>query len=103
MKPKNLLNELADLKVKSVEFSGGGEPTTHPDIIEIIRHAKSLGLNIGIVTNGNSLEKLFPVLDAFTFIRISLDAATKDKYQFVHGVNTFESVINNISVMINLS
>ena len=99
-----MLNELADLKVKSVEFSGGGEPTTHPDIIEIIRHEKSLGLNIGIVTNGNSLEKLFPVLDAFTFIRISLDAATtKDKYQFVHGVNTFESVINNISVMINLS
>lgn len=98
-----MLNELADPKVKSVEFSGGGEPTTHPDIIEIIRHAKSLGLNIGIVTNGNSLEKLFPVLDAFTFIRISLDAATKDKYQFVHGVNTFESVINNISVMINLS
>ena len=99
---KSVLEELKALGVKAIEFSGGGEPTTHPDIVDIINYTYNLGFDIGIVTNGNLLNKLYSVLDKFSFIRISLDSASPDTYEKVHGVNTFDIVINNIRGAVDL-
>ena len=92
---KSLLDELKSMGVKAVELSGGGKPTTHPDIKEIVKHAYNLGLNLGLVTNGYLLDRLEGCYSMFTFIRISLDAATAETYEQVHGVNYFDTVIAN--------
>lgn len=97
---KEILKELKEIGVKAVEFSGGGEPTTHPDIVEIIKYANHLGFDIGIVTNGYLLDKLVGCYDMFKFIRISVDAATSETYYLNHGVDYFDTVINNLKKVV---
>lgn len=82
------LDEMARLGVKSVMFAGEGEPLLHPDIEQIAAHAKKVGIDASITTNGMTgtremWEKLLPSL---TWIRFSIDAATDETYQAVHGV-----------------
>ena len=79
--PKNkcleLLEDFADLGVRGVEFTGGGEPSIHPDAAEIFARCRSLGLEASLVTNGQKLpEALDATLTEFSWIRFSIDAAT---------------------------
>ncbi|MBE5913078.1 MAG: radical SAM protein [Pseudobutyrivibrio ruminis] len=97
---KRLLIELKVLGVKSIEFSGGGEPTTHDDIREIVKYAYELGFDIGIVTNGLLLNRLSGMYHMFKFIRVSVDAATPELYKKIHGVDCFDKVINNIRMVV---
>ena len=61
--------------IRTVEFSGGGEPTLHPDFNAITHFAKGLGLRLGLITNGLRL-KYIPehVLKCYDWIRISMVA-----------------------------
>lgn len=93
---KNVIKELYDNGTKAVEFTGGGEPTTHPDICEILEYSVSLGLDVGLITNGLLLDKLIHVVKKLKFVRVSLDAACKETYKKVHGVDSFDKVIENI-------
>ena len=96
IRAKQLIDELNNLGVKGIELSGGGEPTTHPNIKEIVTYAYKLGMDIGIVTNGCLLEQLEECYHMFTFIRVSIDAATPETYKKVHGVDCFHKVVENL-------
>ncbi len=98
---KSLLKELNELGVKAIEFSGGGEPTTHPDFFNIVSFALELGFEVGVVTNGLLIDKIFEIANKLKFIRISLDAASSEVYKKVHGVDAFDQVIQNIRLLIN--
>src|SRR6185436_8088075 len=39
-----ILNDCAALGVKAVQFTGGGEPTVHPEHMKLFNHALGLGL-----------------------------------------------------------
>lgn len=79
-KAVEILDDCAALGVEAIEFTGGGEPTVHPDCMRIIEHAQGLGMKTGLVTNG---VKLAPhsALDRLSWLRISLDAGTPETYQ----------------------
>jgi len=94
---KNLLLELKTIGVKGIEFSGGGEPLTHPQIEQILKFVQSQKIELGIVTNGLLLNKIFNYISTLKFLRISLDAATPETYNIVHGCNEFDTVIKNVS------
>ena len=96
-----LFDELKELGVKGIEFTGGGEPLTHPNCVEIISYAIECGFNVGIVTNGLLLEKIEEIIDKLTFVRVSLDAGTSETYKYVHGVDTFDKVISNLKNIIS--
>lgn len=66
--------------IKTIEFSGGGEPTLHLRFPEIIRFAKARGLRLGLITNGLKLKDL-PESDLalFDWIRISMVALDYQK------------------------
>ena len=93
------------------ELVGGGEPTAHAKIAEIITGIAEIAEtgrerpHIGMVTNGVLLERIFPVAHHLDFIRVSLDAATAPLYESLHGVspvvNHFDRVIRNIRNLIN--
>ncbi len=70
---------LADAGFEKITFVGG-EPTLCPWLTDLIREAKILGMNTGIVTNGSKLSKeylseLRPWLD---WIGISVDSLQHD-------------------------
>ena len=50
-KLKEILTQMSEMGVWAVAITGG-EPTLHPDFVEIVNHAHKCGLLIGIATNG---------------------------------------------------
>lgn len=80
-KALEILDDCARLGVKAIQFTGGGEPTVHPDWQAIIRHAQGLGLQTGLVTNGVRLGDDAELLERLTWVRISLDAGHPETYE----------------------
>jgi MoaA/NifB/PqqE/SkfB family radical SAM enzyme len=81
-KALEILDDCAAAGVEAIEFTGGGEPTVHPEWVRIIGHAQSLGMQTGLVTNGVRL-KPDPVVERLTWLRISIDAGRAETYQRV--------------------
>lgn len=81
------LAEMAKKGLRSVIVIGGGEPTVYPKFAESIRHMKSLGLKLGIVTNGSGMEKIGEVADVFDaqdWVRLSLDSGSNEVFEAMH-------------------
>jgi len=77
---KNAIIDFNNLGLQSIEITGGGEPTLHPKINELIRFAYSLGLKIGLITNGIALDNVSQKnLDKLSWLRISLNGIDEDK------------------------
>ena len=51
-----LIEALISLNIKSVEFSGGGEPTIHPKFLTLVNRMINEGIEMGLLTNGTMLE-----------------------------------------------
>ena len=80
---RDRLFEAKQLGVKSVMFGGTGEPLVHKRISEITNSAADAGLDVAFTTNGVLLDKLLPV-DRCTWIKVSLNAGTRDSYSAIH-------------------
>ena len=68
----------------------GGEPTMHPYLYTAVVKANKYGLKQCIYTNGSILDakKIKAIMsNNVSFIRISLDAVTKEIHQIHHGYN----------------
>ena len=79
------IDELATLGVEAIEFSGGGEPTLHPDCFTIAEYAVKKGLKVGLLTNGAKFD--FDKIKYFSYIRIGLDAIDAVGYYKMKGGN----------------
>eukprot|EP01138_Halocafeteria_seosinensis_P000150 gb/GECG01000156.1/.p1 GENE.gb/GECG01000156.1/~~gb/GECG01000156.1/.p1 ORF type:complete len:470 (+),score=45.66 gb/GECG01000156.1/:1-1410(+) len=81
-----LIRHFASAGVNKVRFTGG-EPLVRPDIARIVEDTvKQTGItNIGITTNGVTLEKkLQPLVDAgLKHINISLDTLKRDRFTYI--------------------
>jgi MoaA/NifB/PqqE/SkfB family radical SAM enzyme len=82
-----LIEDLAGGGTKSVTFTGGGEPLINPAAPEAIRRAYSLGMRVGLVTNGGLLDKKKNkiIVSCCDFVRISLDAADEKSHNKLHN------------------
>lgn len=99
-KVKEFLAEAKEKGLKSVMFSGEGEPLLHKDIAQIITSAKKSGLDTAVTSNGVLFEpelarKILPFLDWF---RISFNAGDQKTYALVHQTKSqdFNKVLSNI-------
>jgi MoaA/NifB/PqqE/SkfB family radical SAM enzyme len=83
----DLLDELAAGGTRAVTFTGGGEPTLHPDLPEMIRRATDAGLAAALITNGLSVsdEVIDTAASRCSWVRVSLDAGTQEGYALSHG------------------
>jgi len=73
----------------------GGEPTLHPQIEEMLKNLKQLGLFTHIATNGSNPDKiraLIPYLDAIT---ISLDHFSAEVHDKLRERKVFEKAIES--------
>lgn len=66
------LESFRKLGTKSIEKSGGGDPTLYPHIDKSIQYAKDLGYNIGLITNGLDTSPLGDI-SRLSWMRISLN------------------------------
>jgi MoaA/NifB/PqqE/SkfB family radical SAM enzyme len=64
-----LIEDLAYVGTKAITWTGGGEPSLHPDFPEFTRHAHESGLEQGLFTNGLLMPRYDPSL--FKWIRVS--------------------------------
>lgn len=71
----DLLRELRRSGLKTVEWTGGGDPTLYEDIQEAIFAARTLGLKQGFITNGILLSKKITqsLLNKLWWVRISMN------------------------------
>lgn len=104
-----VIKEMAKRGVKSVAFTGGGEPFMNPATTDAIRLAKSLKMDVGLVTNGELLDlaKCKAIINNCSYVRISLDAATERTHRLVHASKScpkgaFKRIVNNIGMLVGL-
>jgi len=96
-----LLEELKAAGLKSLLYSGEGEPLLHPDIDEFVIHAKNIGIDVGMYTNGHFLSKDLAgkIMPSLTFVRFSFSGGSDKNYAEVHNVKAgiFDRVVENIT------
>jgi MoaA/NifB/PqqE/SkfB family radical SAM enzyme len=80
-----LVKELADYGIRSITWSGGGEPTLHPDFYQII---DSTALDQGLYTHGGHINQPRAALlkQKCKWVYVSLDYPDADSYAKGKGV-----------------
>lgn len=90
--------EFAAVGGRAITFSGGGEPTLHPDFARCMLRCREVGLEVGLMTNGAYEDALNPVIaNNAQWVRISLDTLDRTHYKQWKGVDRLDQVLNNVS------
>lgn len=78
-----ILDDCAEMGVKAIQLTGGGEPTVHPRFGDVVSAILERGMRWALVTNGviNKWD-----LSSATWVRVSLDCATRETYASVRQV-----------------
>jgi organic radical activating enzyme len=75
-KVKQALDSFKKIGIAGIEFTGGGEPTLHPDFPELVKYAYDLGFSLGICTNGKILGKKGrfdkEIISMFSWVRLGM-------------------------------
>jgi MoaA/NifB/PqqE/SkfB family radical SAM enzyme len=95
---KRIVVQLVDADVRSITWTGGGEPTLHPDFDDIVEFAWAWRISQGLYTHGGHItEKRAALLkETLTFVYVSLDAATAEAYKRDKGVNRFAAACEGV-------
>ena len=102
---EGLLDSLKSCGVKGINYTGGGEPTTHKNFDKIIELTHKKGFSIGLICNGSMFHKwnMRMLLPMFTWIRISLDAYSTETHKKTHGKTAnFERTVKNLKLLSTL-
>lgn len=81
-----------------IHFSGGGEPLLNKYTWEAVERASEHGISVALSTNGSHLDK--EIVKNVDFIRVSLNAGTKEQHNKTNHANDgrsdWEKIIANI-------
>jgi len=109
--PKQLVEVMTRLRnrgLKTVEWTGGGDPTMYKDINYVMESAHAIGLQQGMITNGVFLKKKVVAknLNRLAWLRISmncLDYVSDVDIPKIKGVLGFSYVMNEKTDVLVLS
>jgi len=94
------INTLAFAGVKAFDFAGGGEPLCIPNIRTAFSYVIDHNCAYALITNGVLFQGdlMKQVINEATYVRISLEATSKENYARYKQVeiSTWDIVINNI-------
>jgi radical SAM protein with 4Fe4S-binding SPASM domain len=89
---QKLINDLLDLNVKQIVFSGGGDPLAHPEICEFIKIAKKAGFNVGIISNLLLVKDVKSLADSgLDWVIANFSAGSPEVYKAYHPNQPIES------------
>lgn len=95
-----IVDDIVDMGVKAVTFSGGGEPLIYKPLPDVIDRLAAGGVAVAALSNGSNLKGR--MADAFakhgTWVRVSLDAWDDASYSKSRDVREgeFSRVIDNL-------
>lgn len=95
-----IVDDILEMGVRAVTFSGGGEPLLYKGLPEIVRRLAAGGVKVASLTNGSNLKGA--MADAFAdhgaWVRVSLDAWDDASYSAARGVRpgAFTALIGNL-------
>lgn len=96
-----ILEDLVEMGVKAVTFSGGGEPLVYPHIAMVMERLAEAGIKFASLTNGSRLTgEAARLLSAHgSWVRISLDGWDGPSYARYRGVgdDEFAKVMTNLA------
>lgn len=98
---KNILEEAAQLKVETVDLTGGGEPFLRKDILKIMSLVKKLGMKGTITTNSTLIKKgdVKKIINMeWDEVNFSLDGSTIEINDYIRGEGVFEKVIEAVKM-----
>jgi MoaA/NifB/PqqE/SkfB family radical SAM enzyme len=103
---RRLMDQVRELPAPPVIHLGGyGEPTFHPDFLEIVRLAKDTGAQVEMTTNGTLLtsEMAEALLDlGLNRLAVSIDGVTPQRYEGIRVNGNFQRVITNLRNLFRL-
>jgi len=95
-----IVDDIIDMRVKAVTFSGGGEPLIYKPLPDVIDRLAEGGVAVAALSNGANLKGR--MADAFaehgTWIRVSMDAWDDASYMTSRSVRDgeFTRIIDNL-------
>ena len=99
-----IIDDCEKMGVKAIQFTGGGEPTVHPDFVRIVSYAQDAGFDTSLVTNGNTLHKPDhrSVALEMAWVRISIDAGTAQRYSEDRGISqsAFSRMCESVELLV---
>ncbi|MBF0304266.1 MAG: radical SAM protein [Alphaproteobacteria bacterium] len=92
---KARLAEMRALGTRGVSLTGGGEPMLHKDFVEIMEHARAVGLDVGLITNGSAIgeRNAEALVRTLSWLRVSAAGGNAESYRKVQGVDHFDRVL----------
>ena len=99
MKLTKWLKKAVKRGLKGVGYVGNGEPLAYKGFSKLVNFVGNLNLDQGIFTNGFLIDRFEnELLDNFTYVRISLDAGSKEIHSELHDAPSyhFKKIIKNI-------
>jgi MoaA/NifB/PqqE/SkfB family radical SAM enzyme len=100
-KMMEIVDDLLEMKVEAVTFSGGGEPFVYPHLLRTAARLAEGGIRLGCLTNGSRLTSEAGELLAAkgTWVRVSLDGWDGPSYAKARHVKDteFAKVLRNLA------
>jgi len=104
-----LVDDFAEVGIKSVSLISDGESTLSKAYVPFIQHASKAGIDVGNATNGWEWgpEKIEQVLPHLTWVRFTCAAGTPEGYAKImfkgpEHTHVFEKAMNNIRYAVEL-
>lgn len=96
------LPQAREAGVEAIVWTGGGEPTLHPDWQTIVDRAHQLGFAQGMYTLGGHLDAASGqhLAERATWVVVSLDCADAETYAREKGVPRFEAACQGIRSLV---
>ena len=95
-----IIDDIVDMGVKAVTFSGGGEPFCYQYLLEAVKKLSTTNIKFAALTNGSRLSGEIAEIFAknATWVRISMDGWNDESYMSYRGVKhgEFSLILKNI-------
>jgi radical SAM protein with 4Fe4S-binding SPASM domain len=94
-----ILNDFADIGVKSLTFSGGGEPLFYSHIDEALELSLKRNIAVSVITNGQYLKNKTAILLASAkWVRVSMDYHNPESFKKIRRTDPsqFQNICNNV-------
>lgn len=96
-----ILEDMKQSGVKAVEWTGGGEPSLHPDYKDFFKFAKELNYEQALVTNSTLLDdEGIDIIRDFSWVRFSVDASAEKTYKKIKGQYGLNKTLGNLEKLI---
>lgn len=99
-KMMEIIDDVDEMGVKAITFSGGGEPFLYPYLLDAVKKLSKTPIKFAALTNGSRLTGEVAKIFAHhgTWLRISIDGWDDESYSNYRGVphGEFTKVMDNI-------